>query len=261
MMYWTHGYDGGITSIIEPDTGLIVTKVKDWAGQNQDLDETSSGFEPLTGVYTINGHPTWSFGDGQTGRYIRRNSTMKKSNGVPITTSEVRTMWHVCQPNTFTDPGVGFAITGGPLFNFDEGPYFQPLFDMESFFHVNGWYLFDTAWRFDGGQIQGPDTPRTVYEGKPTIVTCIGAPVAGSLIKVYVNGVHILTTPLTSAGVTGPSQTGFISGNCRQVSGAINLMPFQGPIAEEIGYDYDQSTAPLSFAKTLNYLKTTYTIV
>jgi hypothetical protein len=253
MMWWGHGYGGGIIS-----SGGVVSQVLDWAGQNQHLDQTIAGKEPSTGVYTIDGLPTWSSGPGATGQFIRRNATMKKPDTTPLTTSDVRTIWSVILPQT-SSAGIGFPITGGPVFTFDEGPYFEPLFDLESFFHANGWYLFDTAWRFDALQISGPDTPAATFNNIPQIVTWVGAPDAGSPITVYLNGVLVATSPANSGGVAGPSQNGFGSLNCRDNTGALNNVCFQGAIGEQIAYLGNQPVAdPPGFAQNLTYLRFTY---
>lgn len=252
MMFWAHGYGGGIEA-----TAGVVSKVKDFSGQAQDLDTTEAGKEPLTGVYTIDGNPTWSMGDGSTEAYIRRFGTMKNSEGNPVAPADVRTFWAVLLPQT-SSTGIGFDITGGACFCWQEGPYFTPVFDLESFFHPDGFYLFDNAWRFDGGVIQGPDTPAATYDNVPTIVCWIGAATNGSPVKVYVNGSLVATTPANAVGVTGPSTAGFMSGNSLNLGGGINLVPFQGGIAEQIAYDYDQSTDPDNFAATLAYLRAFY---
>ena len=250
-MFWAHGYGGGIVS-----AAGVVSTVLDFAGQNQDLDTTIGGQEPLTGALTIDGRPTWSFGDGATSRFIRRAATMLNSLGAPLAPADVRTIWSVILPET-SSTGIGFAITGGPLFAWQESPCFESLFDLESFFHPDGFYVFDNAWRF-GDEINGPDTPAATYDNVPTIVCCIGAATTGAPIKVYVNGVLVVTTPGTSGGTAAAGNTGFVSGNCPSISGALNNVPFQGGIAEQIGYDFDQSTDAAAFAQTLSYLRAFY---
>jgi hypothetical protein len=256
MMFWAHGYGGGIEQEFTPG---VVSNILDWAGQNQDLDFLEEGREALTGVLTVDGHPTWSFGDGATSRYARRAATMLKPDTTALVPADVRTVWSVILPVTFTDPGVGFPITGGPLFAFQESPCFESLFDLEAFFNpAGGFYLFDNAWRF-GDELAGPDTPAGTYAGIPTIVCCIGAPGTGAPITIYVNGVLVGTTPAVAGGTAAAGNTGFVSGNCPSISGALNNVPFQGGIAEQIAYLGDQATdAPADFAATLAYLRAIY---
>ena len=251
MMWWAHGYGGGIIS-----AAGVVTTVLDWAGQHQDLNVTTAGKEPETGIITVDGLPTWSMGIGGTGKFIRRASTMLKPDTTPLVPTDVRTFWAVLSCTT-SSVGFGFNITGGPVFSWQEASCFQPLFDLEG---ANAFYVFDNAWRFSGGQIQGPNTPAATWDQVPVIVTWIGASSpAGTPIKVFINGVLIATVPSGSLSLSGASVPGFVSGNCPNIGGGLNNACFQGGIAEQIAFLGDQSVdSPADFAATLAYLQATY---
>jgi len=205
-----------------------------------------SATQPQTGVDTVNGIPTVTFPAGGNNAYLSAGATMKDRNGNAFTAATPRTVIAVLKPHT-SSAGFGFNITGGPVFSFREQPCFQCLFDLESNFRPNGFYVFANVWRFGGEEIRGPDTAAVIYNNLPVVCEWYGASSTGSTITVAVNGATISTTPATSLGSAGAAPpAGFVAGNCDNAAGAVNNANFPGAIEEILVYDWILSGAALT---------------
>lgn len=229
--------DGSIG--IEESSPGVLNAWRDQAGQLQDLNETDPGKEPLTGVDTINGVPCVSFPlDGTTHANIRRDATMKDRNGNDLTPGHARTVMAMIKPKT-TSTGIGFNVTGGPVFSFRESPMFECLFDLESFFHVDGFYVFANNWRFGGGEVRGPDTAEGTYANRALLAEwrSSGTPA----LAVAVNGGADLTLTGPNPEQTSARPDGFVLGNCDNLS-TLDQINFIGAIAKVVVWDWDLST-------------------
>lgn len=247
LVFWVKG-DAGLES-----SGGLLTAWRDQGPLHQDLD-TTDGNAPSVGLDSINGIPAVSFPLGNNSKYIRSTATMKDRNGNPFTAALNRTVFAMVLPQL---GNVGFPRVGGAVFSFRETPCFECLFSLESFFHVDGMYLFDNAWPYSGGQLLGPDTDDLVYADKPTLVMWTGAASTGSLIGAAINGTSIVLSPSTSAGVVGASgPAGFLLGNADNATGTPQANN-QGAITEVVIYDYVLTGAVLS--QVLGYFASRYT--
>ncbi len=229
LVAWYKG-DAGITS-----ASGVISQVADQSGYGQDLDVVTAGKEPATGVDTLDGINGITFTPGTAGRFIARAASLVDSSAATIGPSHDRTVFAVFMPRS--DSGSGTNITGGPVSGFRDSPCFETLFDLESTFHADGFYLFDTAWRFSGGSCLGPDTVRTVYENIGTCCEWRGRSTTGATVAAAVNGAaDLVLTPSVSAGVTGAPPSGFVLGNADNTSSLSHN--FQGPIFEYLVYDH-----------------------
>src|SRR6476620_9632062 len=149
LVFWVKGDVG-----LESSAGLV-TAWRDQGPFHQDL--LSDGNAPFAGNVPIGNIPSVFFPLGAVSKYLVHSGTMKDRNGVAFTASHPRTVLAIIHPQ---QGNVGYLRTGGAVFSFREQPYFQCLFSLEGFFHPNGFYLFDNAWPFSGGQLLGPDTPQ-----------------------------------------------------------------------------------------------------
>lgn len=247
LVFWVRG-DRGLQS-----SGGLLTAWRDQGPFHQDLDTTDGNAPSVTGV-TVNGVPAVTFPLGNNTKYIRATATMKDRDGNAFTAATPRTVLAMIVPRTGNVGGIN--RTGGPVFSFREQPCFECLFSLESFFHVNGFYWFDNAWPFSGGQLLGPDAAAVVYAAKPTLAMWQGKATTGAAVLAAVNNVSVALTPSTSAGVAGaPGPAGFVLGNADNNTGTTQSN-FQGDIAEVLVYDYVLTGAAL--AQAAGYMASRY---
>jgi hypothetical protein len=254
-MLWVKG-DAGLLSDVDHN----VIAWLDQAGQHQNL--LAPPPDPsaiLDNVDSIDGIPCASFpliGNPKT--YLYSPSTMKDSHGVNTTAATIRTLMAVFIPRSSNDAGP--TICGGALFAWRSTPCFEALFDLESTFLANGFYLFANAWRFSGDELRAGATAMATYDGRPTMAEWRGASTPGSPIAVNINnevgGVTI--TPSASVGVIGVAPpAGFVLGNCDNLA-TLSQVNFHGSIAEVLAWDYDLSTVPAARTQALQYLANRY---
>ena len=195
----------------------------------------SDGNAPFAGNVPIGNIPSVFFPLGAVSKYLVHSGTMKDRNGVAFTASHPRTVLAIIHPQ---QGNVGYLRTGGAVFSFREQPCFQCLFSLEGFFHPNGFYLFDNAWPFSGGQLLGPDTPQATYQNHAIVAIWQGNASTGATVTASANGTNILLTPSTSSGVTGAAPpAGFLLGNADNATGTPQIS-YQGTMAEVIVWDW-----------------------
>ena len=237
LVFWVRG-DLGLES-----TAGVATAWRDQSGYGQDITDLPANPGPSTGLDTINGTPAVTFPlANAAGKGLYRTTGVRDRNGnvigYGVGETQARTFIAILMPRF---SAVAFNITGGIVAEFGSVPTFQPIFNLEDNFHVNGFYVWSKGWRDSGtGALQGPDTPGGVggvYNGVPLLVEW--ASTGFDNISMRINGAIIPITPSVLPGPTGNTSNPIFSLG-RASSGGLN---FFGAISEVMIWDHVLSLA------------------
>lgn len=271
--FWVKG-DAGVTTIIDPDVGRLLTRWNDQGTLHQDLDVITAGKELLFNVHTLDGVPGvyCPVNDVFTtpgNRYIGRATNLQafdgKDFGLGPTGHPARTVMAVIIPRNCgispAPPNEAYQ-TGGPVCNFQTQLAGSHSFDCDFFLQA----YFDAfrpsffTYSSQGGvygpfQVRGPDTLGSVYADTPHLVEWRAD---WPSLTVAVDGSDLVLTPANLSGDANayddgaPAGNGFIVGN-----GTFGgTTQFQGDIFEIIVWDYVLTGATLTAAR--NYFAARY---
>lgn len=253
LVFWVKG-DAGLTRVLDPDAGFLVTAWADQSGMGQDLS-SPAGFQPLAGVDTIDAIPcvTYQQTSATDEQYMTRAGfSMLNRSSVPFSFAQPRTVMAMVLPR-FT--AAAFNITGGPVFCFGELPAFQCIFDLEDTDVPNALYAWSSGWRDLTPAAKGPNTTGGaggIYNGVPTLVEWHST--GNPNLTFAINGAAAALSH-QQYGATGatPNQ-GFFLGTPQAGVG----LHFLGAFAEVTVWDYDLTTDAAALAAARTYYRTRY---
>lgn len=248
LILWLKGDVGVTTSVGNPN---LATAWADQSGFNQDFN-TDEGFEPNTGLESINGINCISMPASSTAYMQRFGTGLLDRNGNQMGLGAAET-------NTFSVLAVfaigetNFDFFGGVLLHFNgaDGSPVQTMFDMEHTNRPDGLWLFSNGWRDYGVSNHGPDTAPSVYDGIPTMVQCSST--AFPNVDVKVNNVDTTLSPLTQQGSQFGATTPLaMVGNSLRTGFGLG---FVLKIGEILAYDHHLPSSPAAQAQTVSYLQ------
>lgn len=215
-------------------SGGLITSATDVSGYGQNFS-TDATFEPYANLATIDGVPCMTGGFNE-GKYLIRTAGLRARDGSFIgygnSDTQTKTIMVVMRPKT----GV-FSITGGPVFNIlgNRQPQFIGLFDLESTFTANGFYVMSKNWRSGSASdtVRAPNTAGGTYHD--TVVLAEWRTDTFPDLEVAINGQDQTLTPSTIPGSLGAGTSPtMIFGNYDTVGFGLN---FYTDIAEGIVWD------------------------